>query len=174
MRDNPAPRGPVAEMLDLLAPPARQRAACRRDIEHALANMAATKKATEHGSTQKARDAYANALDHMLAASRAYLAAGGALALRLDTLQRAISFNKQWSAHWSPLPRSAAQQQAVVLAHDLLLQWGGEIVTTKRRKWWRLAALLYGDRTHDLWRPLQAFAKSAKAETRPSRVKSNC
>ena len=68
----------VAEMLKVLAPLAQERDACERDIERALALMAATKKAAKHGTTKKAQDVYTQALLRLLAASRAYADAGSA------------------------------------------------------------------------------------------------
>ena len=60
----------------------------------------------------------------------------------------------------SPSSRASQHKLAVAAAHDLLGWWGHEATTTRRGKWARLAGILAGDQTVDLFDLLRAFKRS--------------
>jgi hypothetical protein len=159
----------IRAALKVLNPPARQRAACRADVENALAIMAKVSITHEVFAAQRtkahsrAQRTYLVALCRLRAAHRALLDAGGAvpLFLDLDRIERAIHASKP--QRFEVLYRAGGTKQtfAVALAYDLLPKWDGKIALTRGRKrghrgdvitsntsstaWWWLGAILYGE-----------------------------
>ena len=154
----------IAQALKVLIPPANKLAECRRHIEHALDIMAATMRGVAAIKAQRAADrqsgrAYYAALERVLATSKAYACVGGALAIPIAPLQRAVKFAAKWRVGFSQaLPRGAiAERQATALAYNLLRQWDRPALKTRKGAWHKLAAILLGDRDADLFRHLCGF-----------------
>jgi hypothetical protein len=144
-------------------PPADELAECRRHIEHALDIMAATMRGVEAIKAQRAADrsgrAYYAALERALATSKAYARAGGALAIPIASLERAVKFVAEWRVGFSQAlpPGAIAERQATALAYNLLRQWDRPALKTRKGAWHKLAAILLGDRDADLFRQLCGF-----------------
>ena len=149
----------VGLVLKLLAPPQHELAECRARIEEAFEIMAAAARADKYvGVTKRAKREYSAALKRLLVETRAYAAVGGALAIPLNVVKRAVDLDRKWSACWTPPPRWERQKYAVALAYELLSCWHPDAITRSRQgEWHQLAAILYGDVSANLYRQLRAF-----------------
>lgn len=149
----------VDQALRLLAPPQHELDECRAHIEEAFEIMAAATRADKYvGVTKRAKREYSAALKRLLVATRNHVDVGGALAIPLNVIKRAVNLDKKWSAHWTPPPRWGRQKCAVALAHGLLSCWRPDAITKSHQgKWHELAAILYGDVNANLYRQLRAF-----------------
>jgi hypothetical protein len=154
----------IHKALELLAPAPDQRGECRRYIEHALDVMDSTQRAAAGFKAQRTANrqtgwAYHAAFERMLAVSKAHARAGGALAIPIAELERTVAFAAEWDAKFARAlpPRGIAERQAVALSRNLLWQWDRPAHKTRGGTWHRLAAILLGDRSADLFRYLCAF-----------------
>jgi hypothetical protein len=150
----------VREALDLLDSPASERDTCRAHIKEVLDIIESVIRADENAKiTRTAMLAYSDALRRMLAASKKHRDAGGALAIPHEVIERAVDFDKDWSANWGPYPRRTGQV-AVTLARELLVRWKPAAISVYTDGAWnKLAALLCGEPGRNLYRQIQAFAK---------------
>jgi hypothetical protein len=166
--------------LRRLKPSANQRAKYRGEIKNALAIMADVSIAHNIWAAQRSRphriaaSAYLKALRRLRAATRALLAAGGAVSrdLNLDRIEREIRAresrrfkviyrvdDKHRMLNDGECLRVGATKPtfAVALAYELLKEWGRKIEKTPRGDWGQFSAILYGNPDIDLSRHMRKF-----------------
>jgi hypothetical protein len=170
----------IRKALELLAPPRLQRAECRHDIKIALNRVeqgaaaaqsfrvAGSKKGKAEvmrycAALRRLRNAY-HALDPAIRpwfslSETAYVAG------KPTVIDREIAIAEVFLARPSPPPRPDASRNklAVAAAYDVLNWWGQRAVITRSGKWAKLAAILAGDMSVDLFDHMREFRR------RPSR-----
>ena len=166
----------IRKALELLAPPPGQRKECQHDIGLALDRVedgtvaaqsfrvAGSKKGKEdvlryYVSLRRLRDAYRSL--HPAIRPWFSLAETAYVAGKPTVIDREIEIAEAFLAQPSPPPRRDASRNkiAVDAARDLLSWWGHKAVTTRGGKWARLAKILTGDLTVDLFDHLREFKR---------------
>lgn len=162
----------IAFALEKIAPTASDRDECRRHIEEVLDIVESAGRAAAHAKNTKTRMRHYSAqLKRFLKVSREHAAAGGALAMSLSMVERAVALDAAWSARWSQPSRSLKQECAVAMAYEVLTCYNPEaIVMTPGSTWDQLAVIFNGEtRVRSLYRQMQNFAErypAAKAYRR--------
>jgi hypothetical protein len=149
----------VDAALELLAPPRRDRAECRHDIEFALDLVESRSRAVASHKVFGSKEGKAQ-LRRYRAAWREVQAAHGALDRHIrpwfslaetasvagteTVADREIKKAEQIIAKPSPPPRRSAlrEKAAVAAAHDLLCWWGHKASATKGGLWEQMAQVL--------------------------------
>ena len=162
----------IREALELLAPPAHERDACRRAIEEAidlvekmavatdgrpLPGMPVPANAPRLQHTKEARQAwraYFQALRQLEARCNALKRFGWKPPIELDKekVERTIAWTEHWFTHWKPPAPTLKQRTAVALAREL----SGDNTVSRQSQWFKLAQILYGCRV-DLFRQVRTF-----------------
>jgi len=166
----------IRRALEALRPPPRQRAECKHDIELALdmveQRAAAARSFRVAGSKKgkaglkrycaalrRLRNAY-HSLDPAIRpwfslAERAYVSG------KPSVIDREITIAEAFLAQPSPSPRRDASRNkvAVEVARHLLDWWGHKASVTRGGKWEKLAKILTGDLTIDLFDHLREFKR---------------
>jgi hypothetical protein len=169
----------IRKALELLAPPARDRAECRHDIELMLEwaergteaarsfRIASSKKGKAgvrryYGALRRLRSAY-HSLDPAIRpwfslAETAYVVG------KPTIIDREIATAELFLDRPSPPPRpdAARNKRAVTAAYHLLAWWGHKIGVTRGGKWAQLAKILIGDPTIDLFEHLREFNRQRR------------
>jgi hypothetical protein len=164
----------IRKALELLTPPARDRAECRHDIELMLKwvdqgtaaarsfRIAGSKKGKAgvrryYAALRRLRSAY-HSLDPAIRpwfslAETAYVIG------KPTVIDREIAIADLFLNRPSPPPRpdAAGNKSAVAAAYHLLAWWGHKIGVTRSGKWARLAKILTGGQTIDLFEHLREF-----------------
>ena len=170
----------IRKALELLAPPPHQRAECQHDIKLTLNKVergAAAARSFRVAGSKKGKAGlrrYCAALRRLRLAYHVLdpalrpwfsLAETAYVARKPTVIDREITIAEAFLARPSPPPRPDASRHklAVAAAHDLLNWWGHRTVVTRAGKWARLAKILTGDMTVDLFDHLREFRR------RPSR-----
>jgi hypothetical protein len=166
----------IRKALEVLKPPPHQRAECQHDIELTLDmveqraaaarsfRMAGSKKGKAglkryHAALRRLRDAY-RALDPAIKpwfslAETAYVAG------KATVIDREITMAEIFLAQPSRSPRRDASRNkiAVEVANHLLDWWSHKASVTRGGKWEKLAKILTGDLTTDLFDHLREFKR---------------
>ncbi len=167
----------IRKALELLAPPPRQRAECRHDIELALdrvKNTAAAARSFRVASSKKGKAGvrrYYAALRELRAAYNALdpairpgfsLAEIAYIVGKPTVIDREIGRAEAFLDRPSPPPRrhTSKNKAAVAAAYDLLEWWGQKPGVTRGGKWEQLAKVLIGDRTVDLFEHMREYKRS--------------
>jgi hypothetical protein len=164
----------VAKALALLAPPRAQREECRYEIRRALDRIEHT--AAFARSCRVARSKNKGGLTSYYAALRRLRSAFSALDPAIkpffcfaasayitgEMLEKEIAKAEALLNRPSALPRRHASHSkaAVGAAHDLLGWWNHEAMVTRGGKWDKLAKILAGDLTADLYDHLRGLKRS--------------
>jgi hypothetical protein len=163
----------IAQALALLAPPPAQREECKYELVRALdrientagfarsCRVASSKNkggiASYYAALRRLRSAF-RALDPAIKpwfsfADPAY-ATGQALKKEITKVEK---FLNRRSA--PPRRHASHSKTAVRAAHDLLGWWNHEATVTRGKKWDKLAKILAGDLTVDLFEHLREFKR---------------
>ena len=164
----------VAKALALLAPPPAQRKECRYEIRRALdrientdafarsCRVASSKNkgrlTSYHAALWRLRNAF-RALDPAIRPFFSFADSAYTTGKMLEKeIAKAEEFLKRPSA---PPRRHASHSKAAVgAAHDLLGWWSHEATVTRGGKWDKLAKILAGDLTADLFDHMRGFKRS--------------
>jgi hypothetical protein len=166
----------IRKALELLAPPPGQRAECRHDIGVALDRVesgAATARSFRVAGSKKGkagvrryyaalrrlRDAYRSlnpAIRPWFSLSETAYVAG-----TTTIIDREIARAETFLGQPSPRPHRDASRNkgAVAAAYDLLEWWGQKAAVTRGGKWAKLAQILTGYQTVDLFDHLREFKR---------------
>ena len=179
----------IRKALELLEPPPSQRAECQHDIKITLDRVergAAAARSFRVAGSKKGKAgvrSYYAALRRVRAAFRAIdpairrwfsLAEIAYVAGRPTVIDREIEIAEVFLARPSQRPRPDASRNkfAVAAAYDLLIWWNQRAVVTRSGKWAKLAKILTGDMTVDLFDHLREFRRrpSPGVETRQKKI----
>ena len=166
----------IHKALKLLAPPRSQRTECQHDIKMTLDRVergAAVARSFRMASSKKGKAGigrYYAALRRLHAAYRSLdpairpwfsFAETAHVAGRPTVIDREIARGEAFLTWPSPPPRRDATRNktAVAAAYDLLDWWGHNAAVTRSGKWVRLAKILAGDQTVDLFDHLRDFRR---------------
>jgi hypothetical protein len=164
----------IAKALVLLAPPPAQREECKHEIVRALdrtENTAGFARSCRVASSKNKGGitSYYAALRRLRSAFRAldpairpfFSLADPAYATG-EMLEKEIAKAEQFLNRPSARPRRHASHSkaAVRAAHDLLGWWNQEATVTRGGKWDKLAKILAGDLTVDLFEHLREFKRN--------------
>ena len=166
----------IRKALEWLAPPPRQRAECQHDIGLALDRVehgAAAARSFRVAGSKKGKAGlrrYCAALRRLRAAYNALdpairpwfsLAEIAYIVGKPTVIDREIGRAEAFLDRPSPPPRRDASRNkaAVAAAHDLLDWWGHKASVTRGGKWEKLAKILTGDLTIDLFDHLREFKR---------------
>lgn len=166
----------IRRALELLAPRPHERAECQHDIIVALDGVkqgAAAARSFRVAGSKKGRAGlrrYSNALRRLLAAYYSLdpaikpwfsLAETAYVVGSATVIEREIERAEAFLSRPTSSPRRSADRNklAVAAAHDLLDWWGQSATVTRGKKWERLARILTGDLTVDLFDHLRDYKR---------------
>jgi hypothetical protein len=164
----------IAKALALLAPPPAQRVECKYEIVRALDRIETTAGFARSCRVASSKNkggitSYYAALRRLRSAFRAldpairpfFSLADPAYAtgeMLEKEIAKAEKFLDRRSAR--PRPHASHSKAAVRAAHDLLRWWNQEATVTRGGKWDKLAKILAGDLTMDVFEHLREFKRS--------------